>query len=63
VNALEKHSEMTRPPFVERVDVVSDAKGHRDQYILCNNLPTLLWLAHAGALEFQCVAFANAHRR
>jgi bifunctional non-homologous end joining protein LigD len=49
---LEKHWEMTLPPFVERVDVFSDSKGHRDQYILCNNLATLVWLAHMGTLEF-----------
>jgi len=49
---LEKHWNITLPPFVERVDVFSDAKGHQDQYILCNNLATLLWLAHMGTLEF-----------
>ena len=49
---LEKHWNIALPPFVERVDVFSDAKGHRDQYILCNNLATLLWLAHMGTLEF-----------
>src|SRR5690348_12459040 len=49
---LEKHWEMTLPPFVERVDVFSDSKGHRDQYLLCNNVATLVWLAHMGTLEF-----------
>jgi bifunctional non-homologous end joining protein LigD len=49
---LEKHWEMALPAFVERVDVFSDSKGHRDQYILCNNLATLIWLAHMGTLEF-----------
>ena len=49
---LEKHWNITLPSFVERVDVFSDSKGHRDQYILCNNLATLLWLAHMGTLEF-----------
>ena len=49
---LEKHWNITLPAFVERVDVFSDAKDHRDQYILCNNLATLLWLAHMGTLEF-----------
>ena len=48
---LEKHWNITLPSFVERVDVFSDSKGHRDQYILCNNLATLLWLAHMGTLE------------
>ncbi|HEX6794926.1 MAG TPA: hypothetical protein VF304_13840 [Casimicrobiaceae bacterium] len=49
---LEKHWNITLPAFVERVEVFSDAKGRRDQYILCNNLATLLWLAHMGTLEF-----------
>lgn len=49
---LDKHWNITLPAFVERIDVFSDAKGHRDQYILCNNLATLLWLAHMGTLEF-----------
>ena len=44
---LEKHWNITLPAFVERVDAFSDAKGHRDQCILCNNLATLLWLAHS----------------
>ena len=49
---LEKHWEMDLPAFVERVDVFSGSKGRTDQYVLCNNLPTLLWLAQRGALEF-----------
>src|SRR5690349_1723418 len=49
---LEKHWNITLPPFVERVDVFSDSKGHRDQYLLCNNVATLVWLAHMGTLEF-----------
>ena len=49
---LEKHWNIALPSFIERVDVFSDAKGHRDQYILCNNLATLLWLAQMGTLEF-----------
>ena len=47
----QKHWEIPLPPFVERVDVFSDSKGRPDQYILCNNLATLLWLGHMGALE------------
>src|SRR5689334_16331238 len=48
---LEKHWNIALPAFVERVDVFSDAKGRTDQYILCNNLATLLWLGHMGTLE------------
>lgn len=49
---LEKHWNMRLPDFVERVDVFSESKGRTDQYILCNNVSTLLWLAHMGVLEF-----------
>ena len=49
---LEKHWKIALPAFVERVDVFSDAKGHSDQYVLCNNLATLLWLGQMGTLEF-----------
>jgi bifunctional non-homologous end joining protein LigD len=49
---LEKHWNMRLPDFVERVDVFSESKGRTDQYILCNNVATLLWLAHMGVLEF-----------
>lgn len=49
---LQKHGEVALPPFVERTRIFSEAKGHPDQYLLCNNLPTLLWLAHMGVLEF-----------
>ena len=48
----QKHWEIPLPDFVEQVDVFSDSKGRPDQYILCNNLATLLWLGHMGTLEF-----------
>lgn len=48
---LEKHWNMRLPEFVERLDVFSESKGRTDQYILCNNLATLLWLGHMGVLE------------
>jgi bifunctional non-homologous end joining protein LigD len=35
--------------------------GHKDEsheYLLCNNLPTLLWLAQSGSLECS-LAFAR----
>ena len=49
---LMKHWEIALPPFVDRVDVFSESKRRPDQYILCNNLATLLWLGHMGTLEF-----------
>jgi bifunctional non-homologous end joining protein LigD len=49
---FQKHWSQERPPFVETITVFS---GHKDQshdYLLCNNLPTLVWLAQSGTLEF-----------
>jgi bifunctional non-homologous end joining protein LigD len=47
----QKHWEVSVPPFVARTAIFSQSKGHADDYILCNNLATLLWLGHMGALE------------
>ncbi|HEY1329619.1 MAG TPA: hypothetical protein VGI14_21995 [Casimicrobiaceae bacterium] len=47
----QKHWEVRVPPFVARTAIFSQSKGHADDYILCNNLATLLWLGHMGALE------------
>jgi bifunctional non-homologous end joining protein LigD len=49
---FQKHWEQERPPFVESVTVFSDSKERQHNYLLCNNLPTLLWLAQNGTLEF-----------
>ena len=38
--------------FVATVTVFSEQKDESHDYILCNNLPTLLWLAQSGTLEF-----------
>jgi bifunctional non-homologous end joining protein LigD len=48
----QKHWEQERPPFVESVTVFSGSKDERHDYLLCHNLPTLLWLAQSGTLEF-----------
>jgi bifunctional non-homologous end joining protein LigD len=49
---LQKHWDNRLPPFVQRVTIFSDAKGHVDDYAVCNNLATLVWLAQMGTLEF-----------
>lgn len=49
---FQKHSEQKRPDFVETVNVFSGHKGEKHDYILANNLPTLLWLGQMGTLEF-----------
>lgn len=49
---FQKHWRERRPDFAESVTVFSESKDERHDYLLCNNLPTLLWLAQSGTLEF-----------
>jgi bifunctional non-homologous end joining protein LigD len=49
---FQKHWEQERPSFVETITVFSGHKEESHDYLLCNNLPTLLWLAQSGTLEF-----------
>jgi bifunctional non-homologous end joining protein LigD len=49
---FQKHWAQERPPFVETITVFSEHKDESHDYLLCNNLPTLLWLAQSGTLEF-----------
>ena len=49
---FQKHWDQQRPPFVETITVFSGTKDESHDYLLCNNLPTLLWLAQSGTLEF-----------
>jgi bifunctional non-homologous end joining protein LigD len=49
---FQKHWTQERPDFTETVTVFSEHKDERHEYLLCNNLPTLLWLAQSGTLEF-----------
>jgi bifunctional non-homologous end joining protein LigD len=49
---FQKHWDQERPEFVESITVFSEHKDERHDYLLCNNLPTLLWLAQLGTLEF-----------
>ena len=49
---FQKHWEQARPDFVETITVFSGSKEQSHDYLLCNNLPTLLWLAQSGTLEF-----------
>lgn len=48
----QKHWAQERPPFVESITVFSEHKDESHDYLLCNNLGTLLWLAQSGTLEF-----------
>ncbi len=49
---FQKHWEQPLPEFAGTVGVYSEHKDERHDYIICNNLATLLWLAQAGTLEF-----------
>jgi bifunctional non-homologous end joining protein LigD len=46
------HYEQPLPEFVETVNIYSEKAGKAEQYLLCNNAATLVWLAHVGSLEF-----------
>lgn len=45
----QKHADYA-PEFVERVPVHSESKGGAQEFLLCNNLPTLLWLGQIADL-------------
>ncbi len=49
---FQKHWEQERPAFAQTITVFSGHKDESHEYLLCNNLPTLLWLAQSGTLEF-----------
>jgi bifunctional non-homologous end joining protein LigD len=49
---FQKHWEQAYPEFVQKITVFSEHKDERHDYILANNLPTLLWLGQNGTLEF-----------
>jgi bifunctional non-homologous end joining protein LigD len=48
---LQKHPESALPAFVETATIFSESKDADDEYLLCNNLATLVWLAEMGVLE------------
>lgn len=54
----QKHWDQNRPAFVETVRVYSEDAGKDQVYLLCNNLPTLLWLCQLANLEWH-VGFAR----
>jgi bifunctional non-homologous end joining protein LigD len=45
------HYEQRLPAFVETVDIFSEKNERAEPFLLCNNLATVLWLAHVGGLE------------
>ncbi len=49
---FQKHWDQALPEFVETITVYSGHKDEKHDYLLANNLPTLLWLGQVGTLEF-----------
>jgi bifunctional non-homologous end joining protein LigD len=47
----QKHWEQKLPPFVETVRHFTEHAGHDQDFLVCNNLSTLLWLAQIADLE------------
>ncbi|MGA2285441.1 MAG: DNA ligase D [Dehalococcoidia bacterium] len=47
---FQKHYENGAPPYVEKVLLFSEQEGDQE-YLLCNNLPTLLWLGQIADIE------------
>jgi bifunctional non-homologous end joining protein LigD len=49
---FQKHWSQAKPDYVDSVTVFSEHKDERHDYVVANNLPTLLWLGQVGTLEF-----------
>jgi bifunctional non-homologous end joining protein LigD len=49
---FQKHYEHKLPAFAEVVRLYSESNSEDQEYLLLNNLPTLLWLGQMGTLEF-----------
>jgi bifunctional non-homologous end joining protein LigD len=45
------HWEQRLPEFVETISIYSEKNRVPEPFLLCNNMPTLLWLSHVGTLE------------
>jgi bifunctional non-homologous end joining protein LigD len=52
---FQKHWEHKVPEFVETITYFSEKENQDDEFLLCNNLPTLLWLAQIADLELHTV--------
>jgi len=51
----QKHWDNKLPAFVEHVTYYSDSNKGDEKFLLCNNLPTLLWLGQLADLELHVV--------
>lgn len=48
---FQQHWQQARPEFVETVGVFSEHRGGDAEHVVCNNLPTLIWLGQIADLE------------
>ncbi len=48
----QKHWDAELPSFVETLVMYSDGEGGDQRFLLCNNLPTLLWLCQLADVEW-----------
>jgi bifunctional non-homologous end joining protein LigD len=48
----QKHWDPELPPFAKKITIFSEHKDERHDYLVCDSLATLLWLAQSGTLEF-----------
>jgi len=48
----QKHWNNPMPDFVKRVNIRSEEDGSISEYLMCNNLSTLIWLGQLANLEF-----------
>ena len=48
---IQFHWEQSLPSFVDTVSIYSERNAVPEDYLVCNNVPTLLWLTHVGCLE------------
>src|SRR5205807_383380 len=49
---FQRHWEHKLPPFVETVEAYSEHTRGDSEYLLCNNLATLIWMGQLANLEF-----------
>ena len=55
---FQKHWDQARPEFVRTITVFSETKDEKHDYLLCNDLATLLWLAQVGDARISRLALA-----
>ena len=51
----QKHWTAELPPFVEHLTMFSEGEGGDQQFLLCNNLPTLLWMCQLADIEWHAM--------